>query len=100
MAQKAKITLFERKKNGKRSRVLTIHGEGRTKKLAVASARRRLRSHVKNVKEGFYNSTGFHPIRTASDYDATKLKHGEEGRRARAAQRKARAARRKAKRGR
>ena len=93
MAQKAKITLFERKKNGKRRRVLTIHGEGRTKKLAVASARRRLRSHVKNVQMGFYDSTGFHPIRSSSDYDSAKVVHGVEGR-------KARAARGKAKRGR
>jgi hypothetical protein len=33
---------------------------------------------------GFYDSSGFHPIRASKDYDASAVKHGSEGKKARA----------------
>lgn len=42
---------------------------GRSKKKAVASARRIIRTRLKNISEGFHDSEGrFHPIRSAVDY--------------------------------
>ena len=85
MAQKVKMKLFQRMKNGKRRQVVTIHGEGRTKSLAKANARRTLKSYFRrNVEMGFYDGTGFHPIRASRDYDSAEVKHGPEGKKARA----------------
>jgi hypothetical protein len=71
MAQKVRMKIFERMKNGKRRHVLTIHGEGRTKRAAKANVKRHAKSLLRrNVQAGFYDSTGFHPIRASADYSA------------------------------
>jgi len=40
MAQKVRMKIFERMKNGRRRHVLTVHGVGRTKRHAKANAAR------------------------------------------------------------
>jgi len=40
MAQKVRMKIFERMKNGRRRHVLTVHGVGRTKRLARANVSR------------------------------------------------------------
>lgn len=44
------------------------------------------KGRVKNVEQGFYNATGFHPIRSSSDYRSEALS-GPEGERARSGRR-------------
>jgi hypothetical protein len=53
--------------------------KGKISKMAKA---RRIKRR-KNVEGGFYDATGFHPIRALSDYDSSRVKHGREGRKAR-----------------
>ena len=88
MAQKARMKIFERMKNGTRRHILTIHGVGRTKALAKANVRRNARTALRrNISEGFYDATGFHPIRSASDYSrkaAGEKPLGRRGKRAHA----------------
>jgi len=84
MAQKARMKIFERMKNGTRRHILTIHGVGRTKALAKANVRRNARAALRrNVTDGEMVGGKFHPFRKSPDYDATKL-HDAEGKRARA----------------
>jgi hypothetical protein len=59
---------------------IPIHGK--TIKSARAKANAFRDRHLKNVEQGFYNATGFHPIRASKDYDSAKVKHGGEGKRA------------------
>lgn len=40
----------------------------------MANARRR-----RNVQQGFWDATGFHPIRASADYDSSRLFDDEEG---------------------
>jgi len=47
MAQKVKMKIFERLKDGTKRHVMTIHGLGRTKKAATANAHRIMRSHIR-----------------------------------------------------
>lgn len=35
---------------------------------------------VKNIAQGFYDASGFHPIRSSPDYDPTRLDEPERGR--------------------
>ena len=50
---------------------------GRSKKKAVAKARRILRTRLKNISEGFHDSQGvFHPIRGAVDYSPRRAGEG------------------------
>jgi hypothetical protein len=55
MAQKVRMKIFERMRNGKRRHVLTVHGVGRNKKLAASNAkaiaRRHLRRNVSSAKK-------------------------------------------------
>jgi hypothetical protein len=91
MAQKVRMKIFERMRNGKRRHVLTIHGVGKTKAGAKSNARRLSRVLVRrNIEMGYYDSTGFHPIRRSRDYSA-----GRAGERYRPRSRSARAAARK-----
>ena len=41
----------------------------------MAKAKRRRR----NVQMGYYDATGFHPIRASADYDSSRLFDDEEG---------------------
>jgi hypothetical protein len=47
MAQKARMKIFERMKNGKRRHILTVLGIGRTKALAKANVRRNARKALR-----------------------------------------------------
>ena len=49
MAQKVRMKIFERMRNGRRRHVLTIHGVGKSKKAARANAHRIARSHLKRM---------------------------------------------------
>jgi hypothetical protein len=49
MAQKARMKIFERMKNGKRRHILTVLGIGRTKKAAKANVRRNARTALKRA---------------------------------------------------
>jgi hypothetical protein len=53
--------------------ILTVLG--RSKKKAVAKGKRLLR-RLTNVSEGFYDSTGFHPIRASKDYSKARAGEG------------------------
>ena len=57
---------------------------GKTRKKAVANRARFIRKHMKNVEMGFYDATGFHPIRSSSDYNKAKAGEGRRGGAARA----------------
>lgn len=63
--------------------VVTHDGQGRklrSKKQALARARSLARRVMKNVEAGFYDSTGFHPIRSSRDYSkarAGETQHGK-----------------------
>jgi hypothetical protein len=71
MAQKVRMKLFERMKNGKRRHLITFHGVGKSKKAAKAHVRRIANAYLrKNIVAGFYDATGFHPIRASADYSA------------------------------
>ena len=68
----SKIKLFRKNPGGKRTHVATLTVRGKTKKQAAANARRVARHHVKNVEMGFYDSSGFHPIRASKDYSGAQ----------------------------
>lgn len=57
---------------------------GTTIEQAQRNATRFRKDRLKNIAEGFYDSTGFHPIRKAKDYDPTKVRAGGEAKHARA----------------
>jgi hypothetical protein len=61
---------------------IPIHGK--TLKSARAKANAFRKHHLKNVEMGFYDASGFHPIRTSEDYSA-----GREGERSRMATKRA-----------
>jgi hypothetical protein len=66
----SKIKLF--RKNPQRTHVATLSVRGKTKKQAAANARAVARHHVKNIEMGFYDSSGFHPIRASRDYSGAQ----------------------------
>ncbi len=68
----SKIKLFRKNPSGKRTQVATLTVRGKTKKQAATNARRVARHHVKNVEMGFYDATGFHPIRASRDYSGAQ----------------------------
>jgi len=81
-----KRTVILRVGNPRLKRRISIHVPGKTRKSAEIRARqfiKKLRG-TRNVEMGFYDSSGFHPIRASKDYDASAVKHGSEGKKARA----------------
>jgi len=82
-ARKARARVRIRIGNPAQGPPVFISIPGKSRKAAVANARRFIRRHTKNVEMGFYDATGFHPIRASKDYQSTKVKHGSEGKRAR-----------------
>lgn len=63
---------------------VTHDAQGRklkSKKQAMARAKTIARKYMNNVEQGFYDSTGFHPIRSSRDYDSSRVQHGSEPKR-------------------
>jgi len=80
----AKKTVIIRLGNPSKSGRVTIRVPAKTRKAAVTRARAlRKKLRTKNVEMGFYDGTGFHPIRASKDYSSAEVKHGSEGRKAR-----------------
>lgn len=75
-----KIKIFSRGKNPKPIATLTV--QGRSKKDVHRRALRIAKHHLKNVRvvtrdrknveQGFWDSTGFHPIRASKDYSMAR----------------------------
>jgi hypothetical protein len=53
----------------------TVNIHGKTKSSAQRNATHFIKRHMKNVEQGFYDDTGFHPIRGSKDY--IKARAGE-----------------------
>ena len=80
-----------------RKPVATLSFSGRSRKQAVAKARRFLRTRMKNISEGFYRDGTYHPIRSAVDYSPARAGEGRKAKyskRPKARMRRARAPRR------
>lgn len=61
---------------GKGKSRVRIPIQGKTLKATKAKANSFRRHHLKNINEGFYDASGFHPIRGASDYSAARAGEG------------------------
>lgn len=64
---------------GKGKNRVRIPIKGKTLKSAKAKANSFRRHHLKNVEKGFYDSTGFHPIRSSKDYAPYKVDEWPKG---------------------
>lgn len=55
---------------------VTIPIKGKTVKAARAKANAFKRHHLKNVERGFFDASGFHPLRSSADYSAARAGEG------------------------
>jgi hypothetical protein len=54
--------------------------EAESPRAQATNRRRRNRSRrLRNIAEGYYDATGFHPIRASADYDPSRVRHGSGG---------------------
>ena len=74
MAKYARIKIYPHGSNPRKRRkpIATISVRGRSKKHARNRASSLISRILKNVEKGFYDSTGFHPIRASRDYSGAK----------------------------
>ena len=79
---------------GKNPDAPKIHIKAKSKR-ALAAKLRTVRAHTKNVEMGFTDATGFHPIRSSSDYKPYRAgefpKQGKSTKERKAASRRAKA---------
>jgi len=61
---------------GNPGNIVTIRIPGRSKKHALAQARRFVKHHTKNIEMGFYAGGMFHPIRGSKDYSQARAGEG------------------------
>lgn len=71
MRYRAKLRMLNNPK-----REINVSFKAKSKKAAKSILKRLF----PNVQEGFYDSSGFHPIRASSDYDAKRVGEGRRGR--------------------
>ena len=65
---------------GNPSNAVTITVPAKSERAALARARRFVKHHTKNIEQGFYDETGFHPIRASKDYSEKRATAGARAR--------------------